>query len=166
MTKKVSKKLQRALDEILAPGEDPRAINLGALKRGDGAKRMAKDVGVSLGMSLVTSAFGFSVMRNTTPPIVWVVVTEGRFLMLARPDGSNSCGELVFDAPVDALSINGQFGVFGELQIDEADSGANLARLSFGLRKDAHARSSPLLIAEPSPFARPDPVPVGMSRVG
>ena len=50
MAKKVSKKLQRALDEILAPEERPRAINFGALKRGDGAKRMAKDVGVSVGV--------------------------------------------------------------------------------------------------------------------
>ena len=55
--------------------------------------------------------------------------------MLARPDGSNSCGELVFDGPLEALNVHERSGVFGELQIDEAESGANIARLSFGLRK-------------------------------
>jgi hypothetical protein len=57
--------------------------------------------------------------------------------LFERPDGRNSIGELVFNAPLAALTITDKSGLRGELAIDDSTSGDNLVRLNFGLRKGA-----------------------------
>jgi hypothetical protein len=133
----VGSKLQRALEEILEPGETVVSSTFAELKQGGGATRLAKDFGVSLVASAAISATGFGVMRHTMPALVWLVATDKRLLMLERPDGRNSIGELVFNVPLNALTLKDTSGLRGEIVVDDSATGDNLVRLNFGLRKGA-----------------------------
>jgi hypothetical protein len=130
-----NRKLDKALKHVLQPGETQLIRTFAEVKQGSGTKRLAKDLGVSLIASAALSATGFAVMRNTMPVLIWVVVTPRRLLMLERPSGRGSIGELVFDAPLTALRVTDQAGMRTAVLIDDAASGENLVCLNFGLRK-------------------------------
>lgn len=107
----INSRLQVALAGILPEGEKVLASSFGQVKSGSGAKRLAKDMGVSLAISAALTATGFGVMRNTMPAQVWLVLTPKRLLMFEKPDGHRSLGELVFDGERDALVLSNVPGV-------------------------------------------------------
>ena len=138
---KVSRKLQAALDQVLEPGEDVVGVSFAEVKEGSAAKRLAKDLGVSLVASAAASVVGLNVMRGTMPPLVWVVVTRERMLMLARPDGPRSAGDLVFDIPVEQVALRLETAALkAHVVVSDAASGDDVMRLHFGMRKGDASR--------------------------
>lgn len=95
------------------------------------------DFGVSLVASAATSAVRLSVMRNTMPALVWVVITDGRLLLIERPATGSRVGEIVFQAPPSAVRAIDQSGLRGALELVDAEHGDTLAFFNFGLRKGA-----------------------------
>ena len=136
----VNGKLRDALAIVLQDDETVVESTFAQLKQGNSAKRLAKDMGVSLAISAALTATGFGVMRNTMPPQVWVVVTPKRLLMFEKPDGHRSLGPLVFDARLDAVTVTDASQVFGTVVLTDAGSGDNIARLNFGARRSAARR--------------------------
>jgi hypothetical protein len=135
------------LEGILEPQEQVATSSFAQLKQAGDSKRMAMGMGVTLVKQVALGTTGFAAMRQTMPALVWVVVTQNRLLMFERPDGRNSIGELVFNAPLAALKITDNSGLRGDLAIDDSASGDNLVRLNFGLRKGA-AREIAASVAE------------------
>lgn len=133
----VGRKLQRALDGILEPDEQVTSSTFAQLKQAGDAKRTATGMGVTFVAQVALGTTGFAAMRSTMPALVWLVTTNHRLLMFERPDGRNSIGELVFNAPLSVLRITDTSGLRGELEIDDASSGEKLVRLNLGLRKGA-----------------------------
>lgn len=136
----VGRKLQGALNDVLEQGEGVAFASFAQVKQGSGAKRLAKDLAVSMVASAALSATGFGLMRNTTPRLIWIVVTQGRVLMFERPNGHNSVGELVLACPLHALTLTLKAGLRSEIVVDDAGSGDTLVRLNFGLRKNGALR--------------------------
>jgi hypothetical protein len=136
----MNSKLRQEVDGILQPGEGVLHSTFAQLKQGNAAKRLTKDVGVSLALTAATSVVGFGVMRNTVPPQVWVVNTDRRLLMYDKPDGHRSLGPLVFDAAYDELIFDDGTKLFGAVLIGDASNGQEVARLNLGLRRSAARR--------------------------
>jgi hypothetical protein len=133
-------KTDKARAEIAATlpsGENIDAIESAQVKVGDGAKRLAKDIAASAAVSALT---GFGAMRITIAPQVWVVVTDTRLLMFNDTRNARKpVGELVFEAPRAASALTEKAGVLTEVTVSDADTGAAVARLNFGMRRKAAA---------------------------
>jgi hypothetical protein len=129
--------LDKVLAEVLRKDEERRVVTFAQLKQGSGLKRIVKDFGVSLVASAATSAVGLSVMRNTMPALVWVVITDGRLLLIERPATGSRVGEIVFQASPSAVRAIDQSRLRGRLELADAEHGDTIAVFNFGLRKGA-----------------------------
>jgi hypothetical protein len=131
--------LQRHLESILQPGESVVVTTVcqvkGGMKKQLG-KTLAKGTAASLAVSAATGgAYGLLVVA--VPPSAWVVVTSQRLLLVERVNSGRRLGQVVFDAPRNALTATTKRGLLHEVTISDASDGQSLLRLNLGVKKGA-----------------------------
>ena len=107
-----------------------------ALLKGGVAKRVAKDLAVSVAASAALSAIGLRAMQTSAPPQVWVAVTDRRIILFQDTrQRRQPVGHLVIDVPREEVAVTGKSGVWSEVAVVDAGSGDPVFRLNFGVRK-------------------------------
>ena len=136
---------QHVLDHVrsaLGGGEQVRAVESAVLKVSGNGKRVAKDAAVSTAASVALGALtGFGVMRVSTPPTVYVAVTDARLLLFATEQptgvGRRRATDLIFAAPLDAVAVEERNGLYKRLAVADRATGTELAVLNFSQRTGA-----------------------------
>jgi hypothetical protein len=131
--------LQQHLGSILQPGESVAVTTVcqvkGGMKKQLG-KSVAKGVAASLAVSAATGGTS-GLLVVAVPPSAWVVVTSHRLLLIERINSGRGLGQVVFDAPREALTARVKRGILHEVTISDASDGQSLLRLNLGVKKGA-----------------------------
>jgi len=138
-------KIQRWLDDALAPGERVEFAAVAQVK--SGKKALAQRAGFSalastaatVAANVVLPGSGVGVLR--VPPSVWCVVTSERLLLLEKTEGfgSGMVGAVVLNARRQDLTASLSTGLLNTLTISAAGDGESLLRLNLGVKRDAAA---------------------------
>jgi len=104
---------------------------------GAAATRTAKDVAVSMAVSAAISATGFGVLRATTPAPMWVVITDQRFMVFRKKVLGIKSDDLIFEAPLSAVQVEGNGGLMKSVTVIEAATSAPVCSLNLGMRTSA-----------------------------
>ncbi|WP_131737141.1 hypothetical protein [Actinomadura roseirufa] len=131
-------KLLRHLESHLEPDETVIAA-VGGQLRGGIKKLLGKSLATGLVTGLATTALtgGVGVFAFFSPPPVWMVATSRRVLVFACASGSRKPGQLLFEAPREALKADMKLRVLYQVTLTERAEDRVIARFNFGLRKKA-----------------------------
>jgi hypothetical protein len=131
--------LENYLKAVLQPGETVAVATTvqvkGGMKKQLG-KSIAKGVAASLAVSAATGGTS-GLLVVAVPPAAWAVVTSHRLLLVERTNGGRGLGQVVFDAPRQALTATSKRRVLNEVTVSDASDGQSLLRLNLGVKKGA-----------------------------
>ncbi len=129
-------KLRGHLSAHMNDGETVDVAVVAQLKRGM-KQHLTKNLAAGLATGLVTTAAtgGAGLFVFASMPAVWVVVTSQRVLMYAKTSSASKPGDLVFEAPRQALTATMKSRLFTQVVIADRSDGQSLARLNLGLRR-------------------------------
>jgi hypothetical protein len=134
-------RLQEHLRNTLPAGETVTFLTSAQIKGGvkkQLGKALAKGIAASLAVTAATGgAAGLLVVA--IPPEAWVVVTSHHLMLVRKLNAglfSRRLGELIFAAPLEALSVTLNPGTLNEVTIADANDGQSLVRLNLGVRRN------------------------------
>jgi hypothetical protein len=121
----------------LITADESVAMTAVAQVKGGMKKQLGKSLikGAVAGLAVTAATGGTAgLLVVAVPPSVWVVVTSQRLLLIERTHGGKRLGDLVFDAPLQALTASLKGGLINQVTIADRSDGQSLLRLNLGVK--------------------------------
>lgn len=140
-------RLRKHLEGVLHSGESIELITVGGVMAA-GENQTARDIAANLGKSVAASvATGGTAMVIYEPRTAWAVVTSHRLLVVERLNLGKELGELLLDAPRDALTAALERGLLTRVTVAFRSDRRPICRFDFGVRKGAARKLESALCA-------------------
>lgn len=130
-------KLDEYLRGVLPAGETPLVVTTVQIKGGVKKQLSTTIAGGALAALALSAATGgtYGLLVVAVPSAAWLVVTPERLLLVQRTNLGKDAGQVVFHAPLSALTVSLKSGLLSEVTIADASDGQSILRLNLGVKR-------------------------------